>query len=346
MPFLGFNLLTFNAKIIAMPSITEQINFISLLLDALPSKAPGFDKARLSSWLSQQANPISYRQLLRYLEDLEAIGWIRREKQGKSDFWFRVYRGTRLVDMTPERAFALQLIRHKLHHLMPPQLVHALHEEFRLAHDKLSLHYPHEQQWLGKIGEIPALLEPPEFHEGVFGVLAEALLENKWLDISYRNKDGKEGLRQVMPLGIASKDGVYYLIGRYADEELSRQFRIDRISNAIMREESFSYPENFRLVDYMDDGFFNYPNGGAIRLVARMHRTPARHLQDTPLSPDQTIESVDENWIRLTATVQDSQRLYWWILGFGDQIVIEAPSGLLKHIQDTVARMVGHYAGQ
>lgn len=327
-----------------MAGIVEQINFISLLLDFLPSHAPGFDKARLQAWLENQSQPISYRQLLRYLDDLEQVGWVQREKSGKNDLWVRIHRGTHLLSISRERAFALQLIQHKLRHLMPPQLLQALAEEFRLAHDKLSLHCPHERQWLGKIGEVPSLLTPPEFHEGIFGVITEALLEDKWLEANYRNKDGEENLRRILPLGIASRDGVYYLIGRNPASDETRQFRIDRIISATMTDQPFTYPADFKLVDYMDDGFFNYPHGGKIKLIARIHKLPARHLQDTPLASDQIIEQIDENWLRLSATVQDSQRLHWWILGFGDQIVVESPIELRNEIARHAIQMARNYA--
>ncbi len=326
-----------------MANIVEQISFISLLLDALPSQAPGFDKTRLLNWLDQRPDPISYRQLQRYLEDLETVGWVKREKSGKNDLWIRVHRGTKLIDITRERAFSLQLIQQKLHHLMPPQLLQALAEEFKLAHEKLSQHCPHERQWLGKIGEAPALLMSPEFGDGVFNVLTEALLEDKWLDVDYVNKDGKGGVRRIMPLGVASKDGVYYLIGRYTTDTQNRQFRIDRIVSAVMTDDPFNYPEDFRLIDYMDEGFFNYPSGGKISLVMRIHRLSARHLQDTPLSEDQQLSRIDDDWMRLTATVQDSQRLHWWILGFGDQIVVESPVELREIIMEHVANLAKSY---
>lgn len=328
-----------------MASIVQHVNFVSLLLDALPQESPGHDKSRLSTWLKTLPEPISYRQLQRYLDELEGVGWARREKDGKNDRWLRVYRGPRLLDMTRERAFALQLIQHKLRHLMPEQLLHALSEEFKLASEKLNQQCPHEKQWLGKIGEVPSLLQSPDFRPGVFAAVTEALLEDKWLEVDYRNKSGQSGSRKILPLGLASKDGVYYLIGRYQDSTDNRQFRMDRVISACMTDEPFAYPDDFRLVDYMDQGFFNYPNGGKIQLVLRMHKLPARHLQDTPLALDQVVEEVDDTWMRLQATVLDSERLRWWILGFGDQVVVESPADYREQIAQTVARMGSLYAG-
>lgn len=330
----------------------KKFGFIARLLAALPDHQPGWDKERLTAWLENlpEEEQVSYRQIQRDLFDLEEIGWAARAQDlngKKGDFWICRYQGTRIVDrkdMTRERAFALQLIQHKLRHLVPEQILKALETEFRLSSERLDLDGHRAREWMGKIGDVPNLLLPPAFQNGVFGPISEALLEDKYLDIRYRNKGGSEHEGRLMPLGLASKDGVYYLIGRYAGDGVDRQFRVDRILHAVMSDEPFVYPDDFRLIDYMDAGLFNYPSGDEFRLVVRIRTAAARHLQDTPLSEDQTLEAIDPDWMRLSATVRDSQRLHWWILGFGSQMVVEAPAELREMMSAHVRELMQHYA--
>lgn len=333
-----------------MANIAEKIAFIARLLAALPTEQPGYDKARLILWLQSQGDPVSYRQLQRDLDDLEGVGWVMREQNPagrKGDYWICIHQGTRILgnrDMPRERAFALQLIQHKLQHLMPEQILRVLQEEFRLSAEKLALVGQSERRWLDKIGEVPNLLLMPGFRQGVFTEITKALLEDKWLKVVYCNKSRVKSERRLMPLGLASQDDIYYLIARNSDSVENRQFRVDRIETALALDDPFVYPDDFRLVDYMDEGFFNYPCGEEFRLVARIQTLSARHLQDTKLSDDQTLDVIDQDWIRLTATVKDSQRLHWWILGFGSEIVVEEPAGLREMMVAHIREQISNYA--
>lgn len=328
-----------------MASMVEQVEFVAQLLEALPDKQPGANNARLSAWLSSCTNGISLRQLQRYLCDLEQVGWVSRERRGREDRWVRVHRGTKLIGFSRERAFALQLIQHKLQHLVPEQICSALKEEFQLASDALRLHYPNERSWMGKIGEVPPLLLPAIISMPVFGVVAEALLENKLLLIDYSNKQDDRRERQVTPLALANKDGVYYLIARYLESLENRQFRMDRIHHAIMLDESFTPPSDFQLQDYLDQGFFNYPNGELIQLELIIDQSVAHHLDATPLSKDQTVVFYSDNQVLLKATVTYSQRLVWWILGLGATVTVLNPPSLALKIRDSLADALKKYIG-
>ncbi|WP_169721092.1 helix-turn-helix transcriptional regulator [Chitinibacter tainanensis] len=326
-----------------MSSVVAQVELVARLLEALPEKQPGFNNARLCAWLSSCALEMSLRQLQRYLCDLEQVGWVSRERHGKEDRWIRVHRGTKLIGFSRERAFALQLIQHKLQHLVPEQILNALKEEFQLASDTLRIHYPNERNWMGKIGEVPPLLQPANIPISVFGVVAEALLENKWLLVDYTNKQDLRRERKLMPLAIASKDGIYYLIARYGDSVENRQFRIDRIHCAQMLDEQFIPPDDFQLQDYLDEGFFNYPTGQVIELELIMDVAAAYHLSATPLSENQMLVTLGDGKVLVKAAVRESQRLIWWILGFGDLVRVIAPVDLAAKIESILAKSIDMY---
>ena len=89
-------------------------------------------------------------------------------------------------------------------------------------------------------------------------------------------------------------------------------------------------PEHFDLDAYLRAGGFEYPEGEPIPLVALFQRGAARHLQETPLSDDQRIVDEDDWRVRLTATVNDTALLRWWLLGFGSGVEVLEPSGAAR----------------
>ena len=77
-------------------------------------------------------------------------------------------------------------------------------------------------------------------------------------------------------------------------------------------------------------------SGQTMMLELHLTRGAAEHLQDTPLSQDQTIEDLPEQapWVCVRATVNESPRLVWWILGFGKRARVIGPERLVKQVQE------------
>ena len=68
-------------------------------------------------------------------------------------------------------------------------------------------------------------------------------------------------------------------------------------------------------------------------------------LRERPLAPDQQLEPGGDNGFVLRASVADTMRLRWWLLGFGDRITVLGPDRLREEMAATVRRMAAVYAG-
>ena len=108
-----------------------------------------------------------------------------------------------------------------------------------------------------------------------------------------------------------------------------------------------SRPEGFNLDDYIRSGVFQYPNGDAtgktIALKVRFDRYVAAHLAETPHSADQRLEPLNDDEVLVTATVQDTQQLEWWLRAFGDAAEVLAPRALRNRLKTTLARAAKRY---
>lgn len=51
-----------------------------------------------------------------------------------------------------------------------------------------------------------------------------------------------------------------------------------------------------------------------------------------------------EGRLHLSATVPHTRALVWWLLGFGDGVVLEAPASLREELASTARRMAAAYA--
>src|SRR6185295_15704527 len=79
-------------------------------------------------------------------------------------------------------------------------------------------------------------------------VVQDAVSRDRRLAIRYWPTGGKAAERIVDPLGLVAKGGTWYLVARTPDG--FRTFRVSRIENARMLEETVERPAGFDLATY------------------------------------------------------------------------------------------------
>ncbi|MGH8820032.1 MAG: WYL domain-containing protein, partial [Rhodoferax sp.] len=92
----------------------------------------------------------------------------------------------------------------------------------------------------------------------------------------------------------------------------------------------FSRPPDFDLQRFDDEGQFGFGAGRHIQLVFRLPHPTGQHLVESPLSTDQQVRVLRGGRLEFTATVVESERLRWWLRGFGNQLTLVKPRGLLN----------------
>jgi len=217
----------------------------------------------------------------------------------------------------------LTLAEQYLRKILPAKLMKSMEGFFTQARYELAYHdgqHP-EQEWLSKVRIVDTTqpLLPPKVKSEVFEAVSNALYENKWLKVNYRNVDGKRGDYRVMPLGLAQQGPRLYLVCRFEGFDNERSLALHRIISAEASTMSFERPPEFDLKKYDDDGRFGFGEGERIRLMFRINKPNGFHLLESPLSKDQSVTELDDEF-EITATVVDTEQLNWWLRGFGEAV--------------------------
>lgn len=145
-------------------------------------------------------------------------------------------------------------------------------------------------------------------------------------------RGGKIG-RQLKPhpIGLLQRARVGYIACTINEYEDVRLLALHRISSATLLDEPHR-PHTSEMIDQakslVEAGF---ADRGKIKLVIRMKAFSAQHLEESPLSKDQKmVADAKDGHFRISATVNDTDQLRWWLLGYGDGVeVIEPPE--LRH---------------
>jgi predicted DNA-binding transcriptional regulator YafY len=233
--------------------------------------------------------------------------------------------------LDPQTALVFKMVEEHLKPLLPASTVNVLQPWFQAAKGVLGGTLLPLKKWPDKIRVLPKgmPLLPPKIDPAVQLTVYEALLEERWLRVSYRTGGGGESLsREVNPLALVQRGPLAYLVatvGSYTNPVMLLLHRmdfaekLDRVGKTI---------DGFDLDQFIADGELNYRRGPPIKLVARFSKSVISAVSETPLSVDQYIEATDPQWFLVTATIPDTYELRAWLRGFGDQVVVLTPETL------------------
>lgn len=266
-------------------------------------------------------------------------------------FWTKEAKIINLAGLTINQALSFSLIKKYLTALFPRTALNDLQDFFDEAEQALENMYDNPLvDWPKKI----AIVQPtqpllvPEVDSEIQGIVSEALLTDHRLYISYRRSDGVENSYQLNPLGLVLRNGSTYLIATKVITDEQRIFALHRIQQAEQLDAPAKRPVDFDLQRFIDEGHmgFDLTGGGSyqlIKLKAIFDGITANHLSESRLSEDQAINKLDNEHFEITATVQETEQLFWWLLSFGFRVEVLEPPALRAKMANSVKVLAKKY---
>jgi len=256
---------------------------------------------------------------------------------------------------TMDHATALTLVMASeyISQMMPQEAVQAMHPyvgqaEGQLNSDRRKVH----AGWRNKVRSVPRYLcfQKPDIDEGVYATVTTALLEDKCIEITYKEREKPYLLH---PLTLVDR-GIETILVAYAEEyKEHRQFMLHRMRSAKPTTFAVKRPKDFDIDTLIETGYFSVPldnkRNTPIKLKLQLFKRhdgalPWIDVLGTPLSADQEVKPLGDNTTAtLTATVRDTQELRSWLLGLGAQLEVIKPTYLRRFIRETVDVLGGRY---
>nr|WP_298058609.1 WYL domain-containing protein [uncultured Halomonas sp.] len=246
-------------------------------------------------------------------------------------------------------ALTLVLAEEYLKGLLPPVVVGQLMPHFNDARQLLDgMASNGLSKWARCVRAIPngKALIPAKLDEAIWQTVAEALLEQKAIDVMYLSRTSEtEKPLTLHPQGIVSRHSATYLLAHVDGFEDLRQFALHRVKHAAFSQRAWQARDDFDIDCYIQSGAFGYRQGpDNVVLEAEIARPVAWLLQETPLSEQQTIEALPgSQWYRLTAQVPDDQQTLWWLMGMSTNVKVLAPSAWRETLKANAAQVLAHY---
>ena len=307
------------------PGTVESVVLAIELLRPIP-RGRKITARELHQQLCQAGMQRDLRSIQRQLELLSAHFDIERDEREKpyGYRWLEHSNAWVAPNLSAQESLLLQLAEEHLRHLLPTRLMQSMGSFFAQARHNLGpgSNAQLERQWPGKVRVVATSqpLLPPKIADGVMEAVSDALYRNHWLQLDYKNSQGKRSQADVMPLGLAQQGPRLYLVCRFRDYDDNRNLALHRILSASVSTFAFQRPEDFDLKRYDDDGRFGFGKGEHIALSFQITRNAGLQLLESPLSLDQKVVELENGWLQVTATVVDSMLLRRWLTGFGEAV--------------------------
>ena len=173
-------------------------------------------------------------------------------------------------------------------------------------------------------------------------------MEDLQLNITYQPVGRNQQDYHLNPLGLFLRNQVSYLVASKIDTEDLRSFALHRMSNAEKTSKQAVHPKDFDFQEYITEHHILSNITGKksfepIQLKFIADKWVATHLSESRLSEDQKIERIDEENSKITATVQETEQLFWWLLGFGARVEVLEPIELRKKMADSIKVLAEKY---
>jgi predicted DNA-binding transcriptional regulator YafY len=218
--------------------------------------------------------------------------------------------------------------------------MNALAPSFNLAKARLGQLQKHNlnnsKNWLNKIRIIQPTqtLMAPQIDEGVQEIIYHALMAERRILALYQSIGTPEPKEyELNPQGLLVRGDVYYVVASVKENSTVALYALHRFKKAEVLAKKMTVPEGFNIDNAIKNGLGDF--GGAqenIKLKIRCDKELIAYLQETPLSQDQLITTVDDQ-CTLTASVNNTWQLMWWLMSKGSALEVCEPESLRLQIK-------------
>ena len=173
-------------------------------------------------------------------------------------------------------------------------------------------------------------------------LLQKSIADKKTIEIKYYS-NYRENMtnRVVEPIGLYYYSGAWHLIAYCRMRNDYRDFRVDRIKNLEITNESFNTSERKTLDEYIktDWGFESEVKFAIINFSNKAAKfiTNVKHYYGF------VEEEKEENSVKMKFMMMDIEFFARWLLSFGNEIEIIEPAELMAKIKQLIEELNEHY---
>jgi predicted DNA-binding transcriptional regulator YafY len=218
-----------------------------------------------------------------------------------------------LSEITP----AIESARAKLERLLPLEL----QDQFRALKEAVTF------EW--RKGSIPSSSE-------VILTLSRAIQNHQRTHLVYRSADNDETERDFDPYGLAQYQGKWYAVGWCGLRKALRSFRLDRVTQVDLTDETFTPPEQFDAMAHVLEALASVPRSITFEILLRTDISSAEEEMTDALG----VLIPSEDGVLLRGTTDDLDWLARQLAKFSFDFVVREPEDLRAALHRLAAKLM------
>lgn len=307
-------------------------------------------RGRLSAPALAAELEVSERTILRDMDQLSAAGvpvWADRGRDG--GFQLREGWSTSLTGLTTDEAHALFLtgVPHAAAEL-------GLSSAAISARLKMLAAVPEASRTSATNANERLHFDPIDWYRAAvptrqLKAIAECVWQQRIAVIDYDSWQGRKH-RQIQPLGLVSKAGVWYMVALADNNKDARIFRLSNIVQLEVLDKQFRRPKNFDLPSFWQRACERFElslytgranlriNQRGAKLLSETNAALAKAIQQTAV-----VDANDETWSTVEIPIENIDTAARQLLGLGANVMVLAPAELQTRVREIASQICGLY---
>ena len=312
------------------------------LLQELSTSPRGMTKEELAEKLSCNA-----RTIQRNLQLIVSLGVPLQEKtgpRGKKTYWIE----RQSEDFTYNEVVAVYIGRRYLEPLRGTRFWDAMQSAYQKIRQRCG------PQMIGHLESFPGTMEPTTFGWGKYAQatatideLDFAIKEKCQVNLSYRTFDEpKPSVTTVDPYGLAFHENAIYLVGFSHKRKEIRHWKVDRIHDVQVTDETFHVFPNFDLAEHIQSMFGIFKESTGLpthRVRIRFQAYFAQEVQEKHWHSSERFHEQLDSSVILEMEIAELAVLKRWVIGFGRHAEVLEPQILREMVCSELELTMAHY---
>ncbi len=290
----------------------------------------------------EQVLGVSRRTVFRDLKELQSIGVPYHYDIKTGGYSINPKFFLPPIDFNLQEALSLLMLVHKMrNHLPMPYKNSAI-----LAGLKVENNLPHDirqycQSTLAKITVAADQHASIKLLDDVYNTIQRAIRKKTKLAISYASLFEDGNIKTTLhSYHLLYKKRAWYVIGYSSLHKSVRTFNLGRIQKIETLDMCFVDGDNFDVYDYLGRAWCLIPEGKLYDIKLKFSPLVAHNVAEVQWHSTQQAQWQDDGSAILSFRIDGLGEISWWILGYGDQVQVLAPTELRKRLLEKALKFV------
>ena len=164
--------------------------------------------------------------------------------------------------------------------------------------------------------------------------LSMATYQRQRIWMRYKTRDNRATARKVDPYGLVFIIGMWYLAGYCHLRQALRTFRIDRIMQLTLRDETFMRPDDFDAFAHVEAAIVRTPSLHLVEVLLQTSLAEAKRV----IPPAQVMLDMHEDAVLMRGYVEDLGQFAHFLLGLPWVMTIHGPPALRDALRELSKR--------